>query len=163
MTSERHTNKNNKNNNIYVPKTGASSRSKSQSETLLKQHSYIALTTALVPKSEFRCQYIYRGSPTSTVSTSTISTSTNFSAIGIKFVLVGLQCSKIRTSGNQLCSTKQYDFRVVRFFQNPKNRTKRGPPVAYYSASADCENCSFGHCLINLHQKYSILYPLLEN
>jgi hypothetical protein len=29
----------------------------------------------------------YRGSPTSTVSTSTISTSTNFSAIGIKFIL----------------------------------------------------------------------------
>ena len=32
---------------------------------------------------------IYRGSPTSTVSTSTISTSTNFIAIGIKLVLVG--------------------------------------------------------------------------
>ena len=31
----------------------------------------------------------YRGSPTSTVSTSTISTSTNFIAIGIKLVLVG--------------------------------------------------------------------------
>ena len=31
----------------------------------------------------------YRGSPTSTVSTSTISTSTNFSAIVIKLVLVG--------------------------------------------------------------------------
>ena len=31
---------------------------------------------------------MYRGSPTSTVSTSTISTSTNFSAIGIKLVLV---------------------------------------------------------------------------
>ena len=32
---------------------------------------------------------IYRGSPTSTVSTSTISTSTHFVAIGIKLVLVG--------------------------------------------------------------------------
>ena len=31
---------------------------------------------------------IYRGSPTSTVSTSTISTSTNFRAIGMKLVLV---------------------------------------------------------------------------
>ena len=51
----------------------------------------------------------YRGSPTSTVSTSTIFTSTNFIAIGIKLVLV--------------------EFRIVRFFQNPKNRTKRGPPV----------------------------------
>jgi hypothetical protein len=50
--------------------------------------------------------FIYRGSPTSTVSTSTVSTSTNFSAIGIKFVLVGLLCIKIRTSGNWLCSTK---------------------------------------------------------
>ena len=47
----------------------------------------------------------YRGSPTSTVSTSTNSTSTNFSAIGIKFELVELLCSKIRTSGNWLCST----------------------------------------------------------
>ena len=32
---------------------------------------------------------MYRGSPTSTVSTSTISTSTNFIAIGMKLVLVG--------------------------------------------------------------------------
>ena len=83
---------------------------------------------------------LYRGSPTSTVSTSTISTSTNFSAIGIKFVLVGLLCSKIRTSGNQLCSTKQYDFRVVRFFQNPKNRTKRGPPVELQNCYQLCIN-----------------------
>ena len=72
---------------------------------------------------------IYRGSPASMVSTSTISTCTNFSAIGIKFVLVGLLCSKIRTSGNCLCSTHQYEFRIVRFFPNPKNRTKRGLPV----------------------------------
>ena len=35
-----------------------------------------------------RQQNIYRGSPTSTVSTSTNSTGTIFSAIGIKFVLV---------------------------------------------------------------------------
>jgi hypothetical protein len=47
----------------------------------------------------------YRGSPTSTVSTSMISTSMNFSAIGIKLVLVEFLCSKIRTSGNWLCST----------------------------------------------------------
>ena len=46
---------------------------------------------------------LYRGSPTSTVSTSTISTSANFCAIGIKFVLMELLCSKIRTSGNWLC------------------------------------------------------------
>ena len=44
--------------------------------------------------------FMYRGSPTSTVSTSTNSTSTNFSAIGIKLVLVELLCSKISTSGN---------------------------------------------------------------
>ena len=37
---------------------------------------------------------LYRGSPTSTVSTSTNSTSTNFSGIGIKFVLVELLCNK---------------------------------------------------------------------
>ena len=48
---------------------------------------------------------MYRGSPTSTVSTSAISTSTNFCAIGIKFVLVESLCSKIRTSENWLCST----------------------------------------------------------
>ena len=47
----------------------------------------------------------YRGSPTSTVSTSTISTSTNFIAIGMRLVLVELLCSKISTSGNWLCST----------------------------------------------------------
>ena len=77
----------------------------------------------------FHLMYYYRGSHTSTVSTSTISTSTNFVAIGIKLVLVELLCSKISTSGNWLCSTHQYEFRIVRFFQNPKNRTKRGPPV----------------------------------
>ena len=38
-------------------------------------------------------------------------------------------CSKIRTSGNWLCSTNQYEFRIVRFFPGPKNRTKWGPPV----------------------------------
>ena len=47
----------------------------------------------------------YRGSPTSTVSTSTISTSMNFIAIGIKLVLLELLFSKISTSGNWLCST----------------------------------------------------------
>ena len=41
----------------------------------------------------------------STVSICTNSTSTNFSAIGIKLVLVELLCSKIRTSGNWLYST----------------------------------------------------------
>ena len=46
---------------------------------------------------------IYRGSPTST----------NFSAIGIKFVLVELLCSKIRTSGNRTSG----------------DRTIGGPPV----------------------------------
>ena len=75
------------------------------------------------------CVTKYRGSPTSTVSTGTNSTSTNFSGIGIKFVLVELLCSKIRTSGNCLCSTHQYEFPIVRFFPGPKNRTKRGPPV----------------------------------
>ena len=39
----------------------------------------------------------YRGSPTSTVSSSTNSTCTNFGAIGIKVVLVELLCSKIST------------------------------------------------------------------
>ena len=42
-----------------------------------------------------------------------------------------LQCSEISTSGNWLCSTHQYKFCIVRFFQNPKNRTKRGPPVLF--------------------------------
>ena len=40
------------------------------------------------PREEIR-EMVYRGSPTSTVSTITISTSTNFIAIGIKLVLVG--------------------------------------------------------------------------
>ena len=71
----------------------------------------------------------YRGSPTSTVSTSTISTSMNFIAIGIRLLLVEFLCSKISTCGNWLCSTHKYEFRIVQFFQNPKNRTKRGPPV----------------------------------
>ena len=71
----------------------------------------------------------YRGSPTSTVSSSTNSTITNFGAIGIKFVQVELLCSKIRTSGNWQCSTHQYEFYIVPFFPGPKNRTKPEPPV----------------------------------
>ena len=47
--------------------------------------------------------------------------------------LVELLCSKISTSGNWLCSTHQYEFRIVRFFQNPKICTKRGPPVNSFS------------------------------
>ena len=39
-------------------------------------------------------EYVYRGSPTSTVSTSTNATSTKFSAIGMKFVLVEFPISK---------------------------------------------------------------------
>ena len=41
---------------------------------------------------------LYRGSPTSTVSTRTISTSTNFIAIGIKSVLAGdpLNCYVVK-------------------------------------------------------------------
>ena len=72
---------------------------------------------------------MYRGSPTSTVSSSTISTSTVFQCYVLKTVLVEFLCTKNRTSGNWLCSTHQYEFRIVRFFPNPKNRTKRGPPV----------------------------------
>ena len=52
-----------------------------------------------------KLQFRLQRPPTSTVSTSTNSTSTNFIAIDIKFVLVELLCSKIRTSGNWLCST----------------------------------------------------------
>ena len=50
------------------------------------------LDDSAAAKSLYICHtvsYMYRGSPTSTVSTSTISTSTNFIAIGIKLVLVG--------------------------------------------------------------------------
>ena len=74
-------------------------------------------------------RYMYRGSPTSTVSSSTISTSTVFECYVLKTVLVEFLCTINRTSGNWLCSTHQYEFRIVRFFQNPKNRTKRGPPA----------------------------------
>ena len=47
----------------------------------------------------------YRGSPTSTVSSSTISTSTVFQCYVLKTVLVEFLCTINRTSGNQLCST----------------------------------------------------------
>ena len=47
----------------------------------------------------------YRGSPTSTVSSSTISTSTVFQYYLLKTVLVEFLCTKNRTSGNWLCST----------------------------------------------------------
>ena len=76
---------------------------------------------------------MYRGSPTSTVSTSTISTSTNIISIGIKFVLVEFLCTQyvvkfvlVEIGYAVLTSTNfaQYDF-----FPGPKNRTKRGPPV----------------------------------
>ena len=49
---------------------------------------------------------MYRGSPTSTVSTSTNSTSTNFSAIGIKFVLVQFVISKFVLVEFSLCTTQ---------------------------------------------------------
>ena len=38
-------------------------------------------------------------------------------------------CTDPYLSGNWLCNTHQYELRIVRFFSNPKNRTKRGPPV----------------------------------
>ena len=47
---------------------------------------------------------MYRGSPTSTVSTSTISTSTNFIAIGIELVLVELLCKGQLISKTNLSS-----------------------------------------------------------
>ena len=52
-----------------------------------------------------------------------------FSDLLVKIILVELQCSKIRTSGNWLCSTQKYELLIVHFFPGPKNRTKRGPPV----------------------------------
>ena len=84
---------------------------------------------------------LYRGSPTSTVSSSTISTSTVFQCYVLKTVLVEFLCTINRTSGNWLCSTHQYEFRIVRFFQNPKIRTKRGPPVIpLYAEGLWCKN-----------------------
>ena len=60
-------------------------------------------------------------------------------------------CSKIRTSGNWLCSTHQYEFRIVRFFQNPKNRTKRGPPVQNNQiATSHCSAEMICHILITV-------------
>ena len=47
-----------------------------------------AVLVALVVMTPLRINEIYRGSPTSTVSTSTNSTSTFFCAIGMKLVLV---------------------------------------------------------------------------
>ena len=54
----------------------------------------------------------HQKSPTCTNSTSTNSpTTTNYRAIGIKFVLVELLCSKIRTSENWLCMMmEKYNF-----------------------------------------------------
>ena len=85
-------------------------------------------------QSHFECAYhifpqnmfatsTYRGSPTSTVSSSTISTSTVFQCYVLKTVLVEFLCTKNRTSGNWLCSTHQYEIRIVQFFPSPKNRT----------------------------------------
>ena len=71
----------------------------------------------------------YRGSPTSTVFTSMNSTSTNFSAIGMKFILVEFLISKFVLVEFSLCTTQLVQFRIVRFFPGPKNRTKWGPPV----------------------------------
>ena len=58
--------------------------------------------------------YEYRGSPPCTVSTNMISTSTNFSAIGIKFVLVELLFSKIRTKINSLYQVSILDYCIAR-------------------------------------------------
>ena len=46
--------------------------------------------------------------------------------IGLIFLLGK---AKLRQLTGQRQSTHQYKFGRVRFFQNPKNRTKRGPPV----------------------------------
>ena len=74
--------------------------------------------------------YMYRGSPTSRVSDSTNSTSSNFSAIGIKFVLVELLCNKICTNGNWLgMYYPLVQISLVGSFPGPKICTKRGPPV----------------------------------
>ena len=83
----------------------------------------------------------YRGSPTSTVSSSTIFTSTVFQCYVLKTVLVEFLYTINRTSGNWLCSTHYYEFRIVRFFQNPKNRTMRGPPVYAQEVLAKSNFC----------------------
>ena len=61
----------------------------------------------------------YRGSPTCTVSTNT-----EFSAIGIKFVLVECVISKF-----VLCTTQLVQISHSKFFPGPKNGTKQGSPV----------------------------------
>ena len=66
---------------------------------------------------------MYRGSPTSTVSTSTNSTSAIFSAIGIKFVLVEFVISKFVLVEFVISKFVL----VVQFFPGPKNRTKQRP------------------------------------
>ena len=71
-----------------------------------------------------------QGVPTSRVSNSTNSTSSNFSAIGIKFVLVELLCNKICTNGNWLgMYYPLVQISLVGSFPGPKICTKRGPPV----------------------------------
>ena len=63
---------------------------------------------------------MYRGSPTSTVSTSTNSTSTNFSAKGIKLLQVEFVISKFILVEFSLCTTH-----LVQILLS----TKWGPPV----------------------------------
>ena len=86
-------------------------------------------------------RFKYRGSPTSTVSTSTISTSTNFIAIGIKLVLVGDQCNcyvvklvLVEIGYVVLTSTNfaQYDFfKIPKFVlsEDPLYHGPRRPPL----------------------------------
>ena len=86
---------------------------------------------------------VVQGSPTSTVSTST-----NFSVIGIKFVLVKFIINKIILLEFSLCTTQLVQILHSTIFPCPKNRTKWGPPVvdilwlseAFGGASAEVES-----------------------
>ena len=84
--------------------------------------------SAQARKGEHEKRYL-QGVPPSKVSTITNSTCTNFSATDIKFVLVEFVISKFILVEFSLCNTQLVRISHSTIFPDPKNCTKRGPPV----------------------------------
>ena len=82
----------------------------------------------------------YRGSPTSTVSTSTISTSTNFIAIGIKLVLVEFlwNCYVVKIVLVEIgyVELTSANFAYYDFFKIPKIVLREDPLYCQYGSTA---------------------------
>ena len=79
---------------------------KKEETSIQNQHQQMLQLDIKIIKIIKKIQFLYRGSPTSTVSTSTISTSTNFQKVLHKVVLVGDLISKFVLVELTVCTTQ---------------------------------------------------------